>query len=138
MRVVGVTTVLLLIACGAEAQVAQREPVCQAVREGEALITRVDFPDGYSVEGPWHVTETVKTGSRSISAVLNHIVETRPLSGKREKTALPAAIQMTFTGPTMNDVLAEAASVWCKTVLQARPIPRVAPASDGPVPNKIM
>lgn len=138
MRVVGVATALLLMACGAEAQVAHREPVCQAVREGENLITRVHFPDGYSVEGPWHVTETVRTGSKSISAVLDRIVETRPLSGTRETTALPAAIQMTFSGPTMDDVLAEAASVWCRTVLQARPIPRVPPASDEPVPIKIM
>lgn len=138
MRVVGVAALVLLVACGAEAQVAQREPVCQAVRVGEDLITRVSFPDGYLVEGPWHVTETVRSGSRSISAILDHIVEIRPLSGRRETTSLPEAIKMTFRGPTMDDVLAEAASVWCETVLHSRPVPGAPEVWDQPVPNKIM
>lgn len=137
MRTVGAAIALMLVACGAEAQVA-REPVCQAEREGEALITRVNFPDGYSVEGPWHITDSFKPGVRRVSAVLDHIVETRPLSGKRETTVLPGAIEMTFSGPTMADVLAEAASVWCQTVLQARPLAPPQPTFDRPVPNKIM
>jgi hypothetical protein len=120
MRVVGVASVLL-IACSAQAQVAQRGPVCQAELNGEQLITRLHFPDGYTFEGPWHIKSDVKPGSKSISAVLDHIVETRPLSGERQMIELPSTIRMTFTGRTMDDVLDQAASVWCETVTKARP-----------------
>ena len=120
MRGLGVASVLL-VACSAQAQVAQRGPVCQAELNGEQLITRLHFPDGYTFEGPWHVKSTVKPGSKSIAAVLDHIVETRPLSGKREMIELPSSIHMTFTGRSMDDVLDQAAAVWCETVTKARP-----------------
>jgi hypothetical protein len=137
MRVVGVAAVVLM-ACSAQAQVASREPVCQAERHGPQMITRVHFPDGYSVEGPWKVKDLVKPGSRSVSAVLDRIVETKPLSGKREMTQLPGAIQMTFSGQTMDDVLAEAASMWCETVVSARPNPRAHMAAEQPVQNPVI
>ena len=128
----------MLMACGADAQVAQREPVCFAERSGAALITRVSFPDGYSVEGSWQITEMVKPGTRTVSAVLDHIIETRPLSGARQSMALPHVIEMTFSGPTMDDVLEEAATVWCETVLQARPLPAPPPVIDERVPITFM
>jgi len=138
MRVPGVMFAAIVTACSAQAQVSQREPACRAERSGEELVTRIVFPDGYTVEGPWRVTgvATAAQGS-TITAVLDHIVETRPLSDARQTTELPGAIQMTFRGRTMNDLLNEAAQVWCSTVLHTRPSERQFLDDEAPQPNRI-
>ena len=65
-------------------------------------------------------------------------VETRPQSGMRETTTLPDAIKVTFTGATMDDSLAEAASMFCQTVLMARPATPLQPESDFVSANRMM
>ena len=120
MKVLGIA-VILLVASSAQAQVAPRGQVCQAELQGEQMITRLHFPDGYTFEGPWHLKTVVKPDSKSIAAVLDHIVETKPLSGKRSMIELPSSIQMTFTGRTIDEVLDNAAAAWCETVTKARP-----------------
>lgn len=116
----GVVFALLAAACSAEAQVAEVEPQCVAEQRGRALITQIHFPDGYVVEGPWHITGTRTAGS-SVTAELDHIIERRPGGHPMQRTALPGPITMTFRGKTRDAVLAEAASVWCTTVLAVQP-----------------
>jgi hypothetical protein len=138
MRVLGVMFAAIATACSAQAQVSQREPACRAERSGDELVTRIVFPDGYTVEAPWRVTAvaTVAHGA-TITAVLDHIVETRPLSDAPQMTELPDAIQMTFRGRTMTDLLSEAAQVWCSTVLHTRPAQPEFYDDDPPQPNRI-
>ena len=124
MRVVAIAVAGLLLAGETlQAQEPPQAPTCRAGRRGEDLITRIQFPDGYMVEGPWHVTGQSPTTSKVtlITAVLDHIVETQAVSHKQQTTSLPSAIEMTFHGASFDEVLTQAANIWCMTVLQARP-----------------
>lgn len=140
MRVVVVVVTALLLAGVAEAQVIRNAPTCKADQSGQELVTRIVFPDGYSVEGPWRVTDVVHSGrSTTLTAVLDHIIETSPASSRREHVALPGPIQMKFTGRSMDELLNEAASLWCVTVLKARPASPAEAVEPGPVSqNRIM
>ena len=121
MRIAGALGTLLIAATALQAQGAKEAPVCQAERRGQSLITRIEYPDGYRVEGPWRVTSSVRAGSTStVRAVLDRIVELRPFTSSWRTTALPSAIEMTFTGSTVAEVLDEAATIWCQTVAKAR------------------
>ncbi len=122
MRAVVVLTGLLLAAAGAKAQQRQNVPTCRAERRGEELITRISYPDGYSVEGPWRVTgRSSAARALALTAVLDRIVETRAYSGRQQVTELPNAVQVTFRGSDADDLLTRAAGLWCETVMQARP-----------------
>jgi hypothetical protein len=122
MRVAGAWAAVLVVTASAQAQVSQKEPICRALRQGEALITKIQFADGYIVEGPWRVVaQTQSGGTTAVKAVLYQIIETEPLSGKRQTTALPDAVEMTFRGDTSLDLLDTAANLWCATVMKARP-----------------
>jgi hypothetical protein len=117
----GAWFVLLMAASSVQAQVGDRTPTCRAERLGEALITRIEYPDGYRVEGPWRITRDTRAGSLStIQAVLDRIVEFRPLTSTQQMTSLPSAIEMTFRGRSPVALLEEAANVWCVTVMKAR------------------
>lgn len=106
----------------AQAQTQKKEPMCKADRRGEELLTTIVYPDGYVVEGPWHVTLTKgQAGSHAITAVLDHIVEVQAYTNKREMTPLPGAIEMTFKGRTQESLLTEAAQMWCATIMSAVP-----------------
>jgi hypothetical protein len=131
MRAVVVMTGILLAAASAQAQSLRDAPVCKAEPRGGAIVTRIQFSDGYTVEGPWRLTSRSDDKSATtVRAVLDRIVETQPVSHKRQTTALPSAVEMTFSGSTFDDVLTEAAHVWCLTVIQARP-PVQADGSTG-------
>jgi hypothetical protein len=136
MRIAGAWVAVLVVAASAQAQVSQNEPTCRALRHGEALITKVEFADGYTVEGPWHVVaQTQKGRTTAITVVLHQIIETEPLSGKRQTTALPDAVEMTFQGTTPADLLDTAAHIWCATVMRARPPDQALPVGAGVVPQ---
>jgi hypothetical protein len=136
MRTLGVLSFLLVAASAVQAQGAAKSPTCHAVRKGQDLITRIEFPDGYSVEGPWHVKSLISAGSGStLTAVLDHIVESRPFTtGGPQTTALPAAIEISFKGSNMDRILNEAADLWCMTVLRARPL---SPSMSAPDENAL-
>lgn len=117
---IGMMAILLAAASQAAAQ-NQRAPTCKAIRQGETIVTRFEHPDGYSVEGPWRVTARKQVShSAAVTAVLDHIVETAAPAAPPTSTPLPNVVEMTFEGPTLDDVLLSAANLWCVTVLQAR------------------
>lgn len=141
MRVVAVVAATLLLAGVAEAQiVVNNGAACRAEHSGEELLTKIVFPDGYTVEAPWHVTGVVKTAKKTdITAVLDHIIETRPVNAKRELVELPGPVQMTFSGRSLSALLNEAANLWCATVLKVRPVSPPMKAEPGVAsPNRIM
>lgn len=131
MRAVGMVLGLMVFAAAAQAQTTEKPTNCRADRRGEDLITRIEYSNGYAVEGPWHVTALgVDRGARTITAVLDHIVEVQAFTLKREMTPLPGAIEMTFRGQSSADVLNEAAHVWCTTILQAHPPTQMKPPAN--------
>jgi hypothetical protein len=101
-------------------------PVCRATLNGTELTTLVQFRDGYTVEGPWHVT-TPQTASLAdggagvaFGATLDRIVEVDPVSGKRESTPFPSPLEVTFEGHDRDELISRAAQVWCLSVWKAR------------------
>lgn len=122
MRAAVLATGLLLAAASARAQNTENSPVCRAEPRGSDIVTRIQFSDGYVVEGPWRLmSRSEQKSATTVVAVLDRIIETQPLSQKRQTTALPNKVEMTFSGTSFDDVLIEAAHVWCMTVIQARP-----------------
>jgi hypothetical protein len=139
--VVAVTAVMLLNGL-AYGQGTPEVPVCKADRQGETLLTKIEYPTGYTVEAPWTVTASV-TGKSSgatstLTAVLDRIVESWGVSGTRELTKLPGPLEMTFRGNSMNEILNEAAHVWCASVIRARALQgSTTPRTPGANPLKI-
>ncbi len=122
MRTIMAAVVVLTAWAGAaSAQSSRGEAICKADQAGKILLTSVEYRDGYKVEAPWRVIATRKAtdGGQRMTAVLDHIIETNPLTEKRQLTPLPGAIEMTFSGVNNHVVLREAADVWCSTVAKA-------------------
>jgi hypothetical protein len=122
MRAITTTVLVLAIWSGAaSAQNSRSAPLCKADQAGKILLTSIEYNDGYKVEAPWRVitTQKSKDGNQQMRAILDHIIETKPLSKKRQLTPLPGAIEMTFRGTNNNVMLREAADIWCSTVAKA-------------------
>ena len=119
MRAVVVLGVLIC-AASAHAQETKNPATCRADRRGAELITTIRYANGYAVEGPWRVTASAEEGVASLTAVLDRIVEKQPFAKKPLITALPGPVEMTFRGHTVDEVLNEAAHVWCMTVMEAK------------------
>ena len=114
----------LLFAFAAAAQ-AQNGPegalACKANQSGKVLVTTAEYNNGYRVEAPWRVVDgkVAQPGTNRITAVLDHIIEIDPATGKRKRTALPGEIEMTFNGSSSVSMLEHAADIWCSTVSKA-------------------
>jgi hypothetical protein len=139
MRTIITAVLLMSFVAAAEAQNSpDGEMACKADRTGRLLLTKAEYQNGYVVEAPWRVvaTRSVQSGAARLTATLDHIVETDPISGKRKRTALPGTIEMTFNGPNTNSMLRNAADVWCATVskaLAARPAETTSRVAQGRV-----
>jgi hypothetical protein len=107
-------------AASANAQTPRSGGTCKADQSGDLLITSIEYTDGYKVEAPWRVLSSRREPRiASMTAVLDHIIETNPATGKRQTTPLPGAIEMTFEGENNVLMLREAADIWCATVAKA-------------------
>ena len=115
-------TAVMLTAMAGSAQAQSRgDGTCKANQSGDILLTSVEYESGYKVEAPWKVlsTQGARQGPIRMVAVVDHIIETNPVTRKRQLTALPGAIEMTFQGDNSEIMLREAADVWCSTVAKA-------------------
>lgn len=104
---------------------ADAPPACSGELDGEVLTTTIKFPDGYAVEAPWDVLASRSTSAGGaaghVMAVhLDHIVEHDGLTGQATTTPFPSPIETTFEGATVDEVIYQAAQVWCMTVLRVR------------------
>jgi hypothetical protein len=128
MRTIIAAILLLSYAAAAEAQKGPEGGVaCKANQAGKLLMTIAEYTNGYKVEAPWRVlnTQAVQRGATRVTATLDHIIETDPVSGKKKLTPLPGEIEMTFDGESSGLMLEHAADIWCATVskaIAARPI----------------
>lgn len=111
---------------GLHAQMAANDaPSCRASIDGGSLLTVIQFPDGSSVAAPWHVLGArpadLEDGARGLrmGARLERIVEVDP-GGYRHSTPFPQPIDVTFEGHNRNELISNAAQVWCMSVLRAR------------------
>lgn len=121
MRTIMLAVMLAAAAASASAQTPRSGGTCRANQSGGVLLTSVEYADGYRVEAPWRVlsSQVDRNGSATMTATLDHIIETNPATGKRQRTPLPGTIEMTFEGATGVLMLREAADVWCSTVAKA-------------------
>ena len=119
--VVAATFLLTAWTAVAAAQTTRNRPVCTADQAGEILVTTITYGDGYRVDAPWRVTgeRKLRAGAARVTAVLDHIIETNPHTRKRQVTALPSVVELTFRGDNRRAILRDAADVWCATVGKA-------------------
>ncbi len=120
MRTILTAVIMTVIAGSANAQ-GRSDGTCRANHSGDILLTTVQYENGYKVEAPWRVVSSnqPRQGAARMTAILDHIIETNPATGKRQLTPLPGAIEMTFQGDNNAMMLREAADVWCSTVAKA-------------------
>jgi hypothetical protein len=124
------TTRVLILALAlapgvALAQNSTTHPTCKADRQGDRLITTVNYPDGFSVEAPWRILDIragVSTGNRNIAvlASLDRVIEYNPVSKERISTPFPASVEIVFEADSEDGILEAAAQVWCATVAKVR------------------
>jgi hypothetical protein len=122
MRSVITATVLMAMsAATSNAQTTRNQPVCRADQSGARLVTTIEYRDGYRVDAPWRVTSEGKfrKGGSRLTAALDHIIEIDAVTGKRQVISLPGVVEMTFKGANRQQLLREAAEVWCATVGKA-------------------
>jgi hypothetical protein len=121
MRTFIAAILLVSVAATANAQASpDGEAACKANHSGNLLLTTAEYTNGYKVEAPWRVlSSTTQTRRARVTATLEYIVETDPVTGKRQRTALPGPIEMTFNGENSGTMLEHAADVWCTTVAKA-------------------
>lgn len=103
----------------------ENAPACSAELDGETLTTTIEFNDGYAVIAPWDVmgsraTTTNGAPGHVIAVHLDHIVEHDPITGQAKTTPFPSPVETTFEGGDMDEVVYQAAQVWCMTVMRVR------------------
>jgi hypothetical protein len=137
-----VTVPALLLAALLPTAPAGPEPRCHAELEGARLTTTIDFPDGYSVEGPWRVLQTQQASASEgpmlvVDMALDRIIEEDDITGERTTTPLQQPVTVTFEAPSHPQIVHEAAQTWCRTVLRARSASAATRGSTVPVPGRV-
>lgn len=126
MRIV--TSVLVFVACAASSAGAQSlkedEYRCRASISGDRLLTVYESASGYMVEGPWRILSaqpaSFRPGKFAITAVIDRIVEYDPQTRERQTIPFPDAVEVVFEGADENDLILNAARIWCATVTKAQ------------------
>jgi hypothetical protein len=121
MRTMIAAVLVTMVAGSASAQDARTGGTCKANQSGNVLLTSIEYDDGYKVVAPWRVLSSGKSrnGSAQVTAIVDHIIETDPVTRKQKHTPLPGAIELTFQGQNSTLMLREAADIWCSTVEKA-------------------
>jgi hypothetical protein len=127
MKIRAIALVLALLPASALAQNSPTQPTCKADRQGDRLLTTVNYPDGFTVEAPWRILDVragVSTGARNIAvlASLDRVVEYNPVRRERVATAFPSSVEIVFEADSEDGILEAAAQVWCATVAKVRGI----------------
>lgn len=123
------TSVLALavfVASGAAAQSATGDEYrCRATISGDRLLTVYESSTGYMVEGPWRIISAQPASFRmgsmvAITAVIDRIVEYDPQTKERQTIPFPGAVEVVFEGQDEDDLILNAARIWCATVTKAQ------------------
>lgn len=123
--ITSVLAVAVLTASTAGAQsLRDDEYRCRASIAGDQLLTVYESSTGYMVEGPWRIVRAHPTSFRAnaitITAVIDRIVEYDPQTRERQTIPFPDAVEVVFEGQDENDLILNAARVWCATVTKAQ------------------
>lgn len=139
MRTLFFGVLFAAMATSAGAQSPRSGGTCRANQTGNILLTSAEYADGYKVEAPWRVVSMGRAanGGPTMTAELDHIIETNPATGKRHHTPLPGTVEMTFEGENNVLMLREAADVWCATVAKALGA-QEATAQSRAAPNRVV
>lgn len=98
---------------------------CHGEMDGTALTTAIEFADGSMVEAPWRVVgfrqsaDRGRVTGRTVSVYLDRIVEI-DAAGKRVATPFPTPIETSFRGRDDDEIVHQAAQVWCMTVIKVK------------------
>ena len=124
LNIVAATAVVLSLGFSTAGDETQ-PPNCTGVLEGEKLTTTIEFADGSSVDAPWRVVQVRQVSqqrgaaARVLAVHLDRVVEKDP-TGNRTTTPFPSPIETTFQGQDDDEVVFNAAQVWCITVLKVK------------------
>lgn len=116
-------TVLVMTSAGTiQAQTLRDPAVCKANQSGNVLVTTIEYDDGHRVQAPWRVIETRindRTGTWLVKAVVDRMIEKGPGTRKQATTQLPGPVEVTFKGRNAEEILKDAAAIWCSSVAKA-------------------
>jgi hypothetical protein len=116
--------VLAVLVPAGGAQKVEDGPACRAELAGLALTTVLELPSGLRVEAPWRVVHAgdMDNGEATfvMYATVDRVIETDPVSGKRNIIPFPQPVSLAFEGKTQQELVHRAAQVWCVTVMRAQ------------------
>lgn len=123
--ITGVLAVAAITASSAAAQSPKGDEYrCRASITGDRLLTVYESSTGYMVEGPWRIIAahsiSNQMGRVAITAVIDRIVEYDPQTRERQTIPFPDAVEVVFEGTDENDLILNAARIWCATVTKAQ------------------
>lgn len=126
-RLMALATALVIVP---EYDAAPASVACRGELTGAVLSTTATFQDGSRVVGPWRIVgERHAPGGeqRELAAMLDRVIEVDGSTGTRRTTPFPQRIAVTFAGENEQQLVAEAARIWCSTVGKARNMDLEAP-----------
>ena len=123
--IAGVLAIVALSATTAGAQsLKEDEYRCRASITGDQMLTVFESSTGYMVEGPWRIIAahpaSYHAGRVTITAVIDRIVEYDPQTRERQTIPFPDAVEVVFEGQDENELILNAARIWCATVTKAQ------------------
>ncbi len=91
---------------------------CRGDLQGDVLRTTIEFEDGSRLIGPWRIARE-RPAAYSVTAVLDRVIEV-DRGGASQTTPFPHGVAVQFKGRSEQDMIDNAARVWCSTVQRAR------------------
>lgn len=97
---------------------------CRAELKGVNLLTVMELPSGIVVEAPWQIihrgVDEARVKRFVVFATLDRVIEKDEITGARKIVPFPEPIRLGFEGNTHEEVVENAAQVWCVTVMRAQ------------------
>lgn len=94
-------------------------PACRGELRGDVLSTTIEFEDGSRLIGPWRIAYVSEVQRYRVTGILDRVIEVDRL-GEQQTTAFPRGVAVLFEGRSEQDMIENAAEVWCSTVRRAR------------------
>jgi hypothetical protein len=101
-------------------------PSCRATLRGASLMTVIDFPSGFRLEGQWQVLGLgppdglPTTKAMVVDLLLDQLSQADTAGSEAYSIPLARSLRLRAEGPSAAEALQQVTDTWCSSVLEAR------------------
>ena len=102
------------------------DPTCRATLRGSHLTTRIDFPNGYQLEGIWWVLGFGRpevggnSGVMVADLLLDNMTHADSTTGRRLAIPMTNPLRIRAEADSPVEALQQAATAWCNGIVEAK------------------